>query len=175
MVLKMVHAFVLSRVPDKTDAQDITQETLLRVHRGLGTLKDSQKFDAWIFQIARNAIADHYRAATKRKIENAADISDRPVDSEEAGLRQEVAAYVRSVVEGLPSIQREALLLTEYQGLSQVEMAHRLGISVSSAKSRVQRARALMKQILERCCHWETDKYGEVLEVTPRAQCGCDC
>jgi RNA polymerase sigma-70 factor (ECF subfamily) len=78
-------------------------------------------------------------------------------------------------VQGLPPIYREALELTEYDGLSQVELARRLGLSVSAAKSRVQRARALVRATVDRCCHFEVDRYGTVLGYTPRPhRCSCD-
>ena len=92
---------------------------------------------------------------------------------EESRLRSEIAAYIRSVVESLPPIHREALLLTEYDGLSQVQLAKRLGLSISAAKSRVQRARAMLKEQIERCCHWSTDRYGTVIDVRPRTSCDC--
>ncbi len=73
-----------------------------------------------------------------------------------------------SSVERLPEIYREALRLTEFEGVSQVELARRLGLSVSAAKSRVQRARAMVRAEMERCCRWETDRYGTAVDAQPR-------
>jgi RNA polymerase sigma-70 factor (ECF subfamily) len=80
---------------------------------------------------------------------------------------------MRETVDSLPPLYREALWLTEYQGLSQVEMATRLGISVSGAKSRVQRARQKVKDLLLECCHFEFDRRGKILEYRERC-CACD-
>jgi RNA polymerase sigma-70 factor (ECF subfamily) len=58
----------------------------------------------------------------------------------------------------LPEPYSQALILTEYEGLSQKEMAERLGISFSGAKSRVQRARRKLRDLLLQCCHFELDR-----------------
>lgn len=176
-----IRAFVLSRVKDAALADDITQETLVRLHRKFDTLRAGEKLEAWVFQIARNAVADHFRAArpTEAFDEQAhAPAPDpaahEPLAAEEEVLRRELAAYVRSVVERLPEKYRDALRLTEFDGVTQVELARRLGLSMSAAKSRVQRARAMVREEMERCCRWETDRYGTVVDVQPkRADC-CD-
>jgi RNA polymerase sigma-70 factor (ECF subfamily) len=69
---------------------------------------------------------------------------------------------------------RDAIIATDYDGLSQVELAQRLGLSVSAAKSRVQRARAMVRTQIERCCHFEVDHYGTVVDCTPRIET-CEC
>jgi RNA polymerase sigma-70 factor (ECF subfamily) len=77
------------------------------------------------------------------------------------------------MIDSLPSHYREALLLTEYEGLSQKDLADRLGISISGAKSRVQRARAMLRDLLMECCHFEFDRYGTVIDYHPIACCCC--
>ncbi len=65
-------------------------------------------------------------------------------------------------------MDRQALILTEYQGLTQRELAERLGLSFSGAKSRVQRAREKLKQQLLECCHFELDRRNHILDYQPR-------
>jgi RNA polymerase sigma-70 factor (ECF subfamily) len=83
------------------------------------------------------------------------------------------------MVLALPEQDRQALILTEYQGLTQKELSERLGLSFSGAKSRVQRAREKLKQELLACCHFELDRRGHILNYQPRCDCceqpaGCD-
>lgn len=170
-----IRAFVLARVKEPALADDITQETLLRLLTRFNTLRQADRLEAWVFQIARNAVADHFRSARPSEPfdEQAhADTSDpvphEPFVAEEEVLRRELAAYVRSVVEHLPESYRDALRAVEFEGVSQVELARRLGLSVSAAKSRVQRARAMAREEMERCCRWETDRYGTIVDVQPR-------
>lgn len=81
---------------------------------------------------------------------------------------------VEQMLQSLPEPYREALRLTEYDGLTQAEAAERLGISLSGAKSRVQRAREKLRQMLLECCHLEFDRRGKIIECQPRCAC-CEC
>src|SRR2546423_8933278 len=94
-----------------------------------------------------------------------------PVLTEEAGdddVIKELIPGIKVMVDSLPADYREALYLTEYQGLTQRELAERLGLSFSGAKSRVQRAREKLKQMLLECCHFELDRRGHVIDYQPR-------
>jgi RNA polymerase sigma-70 factor (ECF subfamily) len=175
-----IRGFVGNRIRDHASAEDITQDVLLKISTHLDSLDNGERIEAWAFRIARNSVADYFRVAkpSERFLEelhtkDLASDSEAVNADEESRLRREIAVYIRSVVEALPPIHREALLLTEYDGLSQVQLAKRLGLSVSAAKSRVQRARAMLKEQIERCCHWSTDRYGNVVDVRPRTSCDC--
>lgn len=82
---------------------------------------------------------------------------------------------MRDVVKTLPPIYREAILLTEYEHMTQAELARRLGLGLSAAKSRVQRARALVRERVEKCCHVEFDAYGTLVHCRRRSRVSCDC
>ena len=137
--------FISRRVPDRDSAEDILQEVMLRIHRHVGELERAPAIGAWVFQIARNVIADHYRTASVRR-ERAVGTEVEPAEPllfEPAGadLRSELASCLGPLLEQLPAIYREALELTELEGLTQAAAAKRLGLSDSGMKSRVQRPR----------------------------------
>jgi RNA polymerase sigma-70 factor (ECF subfamily) len=166
-----LYRFIASRLPDPDDADDILQEVFLRIHTRLETVRDMDKLESWIYQIARNSITDYYRSRRKL-VELAADL---PVEDEhhEEDASESLAPSIQEIVQALPDPYREALILTEYQGLSQKELADRLGISLSGAKSRVQRARQKIKDVLLACCHFEFDVRGTLYEVRQHCCC-CD-
>ncbi len=174
-----LRAFIASRVRDAALADDLAQETLLRVESRLHTLRSRDRLEAWVLQIARNTLADHFRKARETvEFDEAVHepllaLPDNEPTAEDKALNEELRTYVRSVVDRLPPAYREAVRLIELEGMSQVDLAARLGLSVSAAKSRVQRGRAMLRREMERCCHWETDRYGTVLAVEPRTQCTC--
>jgi RNA polymerase sigma-70 factor (ECF subfamily) len=93
--------------------------------------------------------------------------------SPDDGEVEELKAAFRRMVFSLPEPYREAVVRTEFDGLTQLELARRLGISLSGAKSRVQRGRAQLKQMLDACCRFEFDRRGKVIDCTPRRQAGC--
>jgi RNA polymerase sigma-70 factor (ECF subfamily) len=164
-----LRAFIRSRVWDDAEAEDILQEVFIRIHRHLCCQPEWNKPKSWIYQIARNLIIDHYRRRreTVELPESLPAEPDLPEEDPEAVL----ALSLREMIDGLPEHYRQALLLTEYQGLSQKQLAERLGISLSGAKSRVQRARERLRDMLLRCCHFEFDRRGRIMDYYQRCCC----
>ena len=166
------------RVPDRDSAEDILREVMLRIHRHAGELEDSSAVGAWIHQIARNAIADHYRRPVVRLEQpSGVELDGRePATSEptSGGPRAELAACLRPLVERLAPPYREAITLTELEGLTQTAAAAQLGVSTSGMKSRVQRARAQLRDLFVGCCEIELDRRGGITSYRPR-HTPCDC
>jgi RNA polymerase sigma-70 factor, ECF subfamily len=171
-------AFILSRVRHLEVAEDLTQETLLRAGRNLAQSR-IENIEGWLFRVARNAVVDHFRGSKDhvewQEYEHGEATHDGALTKEESMLREQLALYVRSVVDELPKPYREALLLTAYQGLTQKEVAAQLGITLSAAKSRVQRGRAEVKRAIGRCCRIATDRYGTITDCEPHRRTECDC
>lgn len=175
-----VRRFVVARVRNDALADDLTQEIFVRVLRRLPEVRDHRRVVGWIFQIARNAVADHFRRSrpttSVHEVDGHEDSSREAVGAvEEERLRDELTDYVRDVVKTLPPIYREAILLTEYEGMTQVELARHLGLGVSAAKSRVQRARAVVRERVEKCCDVKFDAYGTLVDCHRRSPANCAC
>lgn len=162
--------FIRSRVADPATAEDILQDVFVKIQKRLGQLQDPAKLEGWIYLIARNAIIDHYRTR-KETIEVPETLPAEP-DSH-AGELEELLAAFRRMIYSLTEPYREALVLTEFDGLTQQELADRLNISLSGAKSRVQRGRAQLKQMLNECCTFEFDRRGHAIDCQPRHPTAC--
>ena len=162
-------AFIRSRVADEYASEDLLQEVFLRIHLNLCCLRNLSKLESWVYQITRNAIIDHYRSRidTLELHENLPAESDFQEEDAESVL----APSLKELIDELPEAYREALVLTEYQGLSQKELAQRVGISLPGAKSRVQRARHMIRDMLLNCCHFELDRRGRIIDY--HALCCC--
>lgn len=161
--------FVAARVSDPAAVDDIIQEIYLRIHTHLADLRDPERLPAWIFQIARHAIVDHYRS--RRPAAELPELLQAPEDSCAEDLECEVTGWLDPMIDELPEAYREALALTIREGLTQAEVAARLGLSLSGAKSRVQRGREKLKEMLWNCCHFEFDRYGGILDYQGRCCC----
>jgi RNA polymerase sigma-70 factor, ECF subfamily len=162
-----LHSFIRARVASDVDADDLLSDVFIKVHTRIDGLRDDEHVASWLYRITRNTVIDHYR----RRREST-DFVDLPEPEESRSDAEEVIARdLRGMVDGLPDRYREALVLTEFEGLTQVEMADRLGLSVSGAKSRVQRARGLLRDQLLACCHFEFDRRGHMIDFTPRRSC----
>jgi len=158
--------FVRSRVADAAAADDVVHDVLLRALAELEGPRPPVDLRAWLYRVTRNAIVDHYRArrpAVDPPAELAAASDDEP--SAEA----ELAGCLTPLLATLPPADREALALTEVNGVKQRELAAREGLSLSGAKSRVQRARARLREAVLACCRVEVDRRGGVIDVRRRA------
>ena len=165
--------FVLKRVNDPHIAEDIVQDVMLKALTSRDSLRDDTKVQAWLYQITRNAITDYYRS--HKETSALPDESLLPEDGLDADVRQELAeCCIRPFIETLPTSYKEAILLSELDGMTQAEVAQKQGISLSGAKSRVQRGRQLLKGALLQCCQFEFEQQGQMTDYDPQKQCnGC--
>jgi RNA polymerase sigma-70 factor (ECF subfamily) len=155
---------------------------LLRVHRNFGRLRHQDRLDAFAYEIARNAITDHYRAkARAREVPSppttlAARIEADPNHEQQTAdhdARQQLARCLEPLAQRLPPPYREALMLTDLGDLSQVQAARLTGLSVPGMKARVQRARAQLRELLTACCEVALDKRRQIAEVQRTGPCAC--
>src|SRR5436190_6160543 len=175
-----LRSFVARRVREHADVDDIVQRVFLQVHRALPTLRDSDKLHAWIYQTTRRAIADFYRSPSHNRevaIGSADDFADaiaaaNSEEGEESAAR-ELSACLKPLIKNLADADQQALQMVEFDGLTQVEAAARLGLSVSGMKSRVQRARSHLRVALDECCRIALDRRGSVISYQTRTgSCG---
>ena len=194
-------AFVAQRVDHPADVADLVQTVLLRAHQHMSALADEERLLPWLFQITRNAIADYYRSPARRREVGAVapdgalelppdgqrfaaalsgsgqsgstELPDPDAASDEASAMRELATCMRPLVEQLPPTYREALMLVEFEGVSQVDLASRLGVSVSGMKSRVQRGRSMLRDTLLACCEVSRSATGGVLDYAARSGPPC--
>ena len=151
---------------------------MLRIHRHSGDLEHADRVAGWIYRIAGNAIADYYRKPSRRELpagwgadvpEPADSVSAPAVgESSAAELRGELARCLTPLIEQLPASYRQALVLTELEGITQAEAAAQLGTSVSGMKTRVQRGRSRLRDLLLDCCHVELDRRGRVTSYSAK-------
>lgn len=160
--------FVYRKVKDRATAEDIVQDVFIKAQSKLEQLKDSEKLSAWIYQIARHTITDHFRKKSKT-IQPA----DLDWESNQHSFNECVAQCLSKLVTTLPGKYREALELTEMNNLSQHDLALHLHISHSGARSRVQRARKMLKEKMDELFRIKTDSYGNIISCEDRHPCCC--
>ena len=160
--------FLLSRVKNRADADDLLQEILIKTYQHLYTVEKPEKLLSWIFQIARNTLIDYYRKSGAKAarediwLKGAILTDEEPEQYEQ--VRQELTECIRPFLNQLPDKYREALEAVDLQGLSQKELAKELGLSYSAVKSRVQRGRGLLKEKFHECCHYQLDVRGNLID-----------
>ena len=166
-----LYGFVQSRVSDKSIADDILQDVFTRIYSRIDTLKDNSKIQSWIYQITRNAIIDHYRS--HKSMEEIPESIATPEMDPGDKARQEIESWFLPFIQRLPEDYREALILSEIKGMPQKDVALRQGLSISGAKSRIQRGRSMLKDMLMECCRFEFDHLGNVIDYDEKGE-DCD-
>lgn len=165
--------FVQSRVKSRAVAEDIVQEVFVKAILRSDGLNDTSNLRAWLYQVTRNQIIDYFRlkkpsASVPKELASKA----FPVDGSE--LDRELTNCLLQMLKAVPEPYREALRLADVDGVKQKEIARQLGLSLSGAKSRIQRARQILKQELIGCCPVDVDSSGKVIDFEPSADCdGC--
>lgn len=166
---KQLKRFVQKRVKDTSSTGDILQQLYLRLYKNCEQLQGVQNMNAWLYQITRNAVTDYFREYSKVvALADETEIAD--ADNPDLG-KQQLEALVLPLIQLLPKEYAEALTLSDIEGLSQKDIAEKLGISYSGAKSRVQRGREKLKQKFMECCIVELDKNGMLVNATVKESC----
>jgi RNA polymerase sigma-70 factor (ECF subfamily) len=166
--------FVRRRVDD-AHVDDLVQEVFVRMQSHAGELRDEQRLAGWAFRIAANVVVDHHRRAKTHALHTERTEPDElAVERESTDENVTVAGWLRPMIALLPDEYADALELVELQGLTQREYAERAGLSLSGAKSRVQRGRKMLEGIVRACCDLEQDARGNVIGYSRRGEaCGC--
>lgn len=175
-MLPQLRTFVRRRIANPERADDLVAEILLRIHENVGSLDDRERLPNWVFRIARNAIIDEYRRAGRSKEQLTATLQDHaeaPLDEDDPVVVQELSACLRPLLAGLREEQRAAVQMIDLDGLSQADAAHQAGISLSGMKSRVQRGRRQLGELLGQCCTLTLDGRGLPMDYEPPPGCGC--
>jgi RNA polymerase sigma-70 factor (ECF subfamily) len=167
-----LRSFLLQRVSDAQVAEDLLQETFLRIHKSLDNIGDNQRITAWVFQIARNLVIDHYRSKARVATERAEEFEART--DEDENLNKLVTGWIPEMIAQLPDAYRDAIELYELEGIPQQQIADQLGISLPGAKSRIQRGRAKLKSLLFDCCSFERDRRGNIIGYVQNSPDDCD-
>jgi RNA polymerase sigma-70 factor, ECF subfamily len=164
-------AFIAKRVRRPADVDDVLQEVFIRIHRNVETLEESEHVLGWIFTTARNALIDYERARATRsdpRQVSAAELDVGIVEDPE-DRAAEVVPCLRPMLAKLPGRYRDGIQLTELDGLTQAAAARLHGLSLSGMKSRIQRGRERLKDLILSCCQVELDVRGSVMDV----DCAC--
>lgn len=180
---KILH--YLSNLQGEHDAEDLTQIVFLKVHDGLKDFRGDAKLSTWIYRIATNVVADRARNASSKETphpeeelltaaeakEATAWAAERAPDVDQALVRQEMNSCIRAIVDQLPEKSREVIVLSEFEGIKNAEIAEILGITLESVKIRLFRGRAKLKQEMENQCNFYRDERNEL--ACDKKGCSC--
>lgn len=159
----------LTRLIGESDAEDLTQETFIKVHQASGDFRGESQLSTWIYRIATNTALDKIRSPSFQRtgqivvsdaLEESGTVNgviplegQKPLIEKEL-IRDEMNHCIRGYIEKLPEDYRIALVLSEYEGLKNSEIAAILGVSLDTIKIRLHRAKEKLKKELEEHCEF---------------------
>lgn len=171
-----LRSFIAKRASREVDVEDLLQDVFLRVQAHLPSLRQADRVDAWIFQIARGVVADAFRKRARYEALNDRHAADEPPSvtaEDERAAEVALSNCLASLIELVREPYRQAIELTELRGMTQPAAARVAGISISGMKSRVQRGRRQLETTIREFCRVETDARGGVIACDPVRPSGC--
>lgn len=166
--------FIKRRINNDQDVEDVLQNVFMKVFNNIEKLNELNNIHAWVYTVAKNTIIDYYRMhkhyAYIDELTEEITICENP---NEETVINEISQCLIMMIHFLPEKYKHALTLTEIEHLTQKELADKAGLSVSGAKSRVQRARVLLKEEFLSCCDLEMDCRGNIIDYEVKKE-KCD-
>lgn len=170
---QVLRDFLQQRTREQALTDDMLSDVMLKVYKNCERLAEVKDVRAWLVRIAQNTLIDHYRKSKPTSLLTAEALEEAPEN--EMLPEQRLAACLGEMLSLLPEGDRLPLQWADLQGLPQEEVARRLGMSLSGAKSRIQRARVKLKQQIEACCKVETDAQGRIADFIPKKNSEKSC
>ncbi|UPS90493.1 sigma-70 family RNA polymerase sigma factor [Bizionia sp. M204] len=159
--------FILSKVKEPAIADDLLQETFIKVHTKKDMLKNDEKLKSWLFSIARFTVMDYFRAQktiAKLPENELVDTDFTPEHTEHDCLR--------SIIKSLPKKYRDPLFLSDIKGMKQADIAQQLQLALPTVKSQIQRGRKLITQGFMDCCDFTRNESGFLVgEIKDKKDC----
>ena len=152
------------RLGNPVDAEDMLQDLFIKALRQGERFCAIANARAWLFEVARNALADRLRLK-RELVELPRDLAG---ESEEVATVDSLVACLPRVLSELSPEDCDAITLCDLQGVPQDEFARRKGLSLPGAKSRIQRARKRLREQISQACQVRLDEAGQVSDFVPR-------
>ncbi|HUH29615.1 sigma-70 family RNA polymerase sigma factor [Gelidibacter sp.] len=153
-----IRNFILSKVKDDVVVDDLLQETFIKVHVKLDTLKDERKLKPWVFTIARYTVMDYFRQNNLSY-----PIEENDIIAEDSNSEHTREDCLHGIIKALPKKYRQPLILADIQGLKQAQISERLDLPLPTVKSQIQRARKLVAQGFVECCNFKINDNGHLV------------
>ncbi|AEW00361.1 hypothetical protein A4D02_23835 [Niastella koreensis] len=153
-------AFICNKVNGDDSCEDILHDVFVKISENEERIKWLEKPASYVIKMAQNAVIDHYRL--KKKTPQLSETVCTSEEEQQSAIRLADCCLL-SFIKALPPLYSEALMLAELEGLSQKQLAQKLNISYTGAKSRVQRGRKMLKEAILACCPYQFDKYGNII------------
>ena len=173
---EMLLNYIRSKVRSNEDAKDILQNVFAKISTQVNSLDGKDNIRHWLFIVTRNAIIDYYRSkASGERLFTPEDMAADAMEETSVDATQGLDKCMNHIIQLMPDTYKSIIIDSELIGVRQKELAIKYNIPYSSLRSRVQRGREKLKELFRECCSIEADRYGNILNSTPKKSCDTDC
>jgi len=160
--------YIHKRIADEDVVNDILQEVLLKVYNFCLSKSGVRNIRSWLFQITQNTITDHYR-----KNSHFTALTENEDHSEDSVNRSfsDAVEFILPMINLLPQEYSLPLKMSDVDGIKQQQIADRLQLGLSATKSRIQRARVMLKDVFAECCIMEMNSAGQLISFEIQPDC----
>ncbi|RAJ82312.1 RNA polymerase sigma-70 factor (ECF subfamily) [Chitinophaga dinghuensis] len=166
-----LYLYALKQLKDEHPAKDAVQEVMYRITQAHNKGTTISNIRAWLYQTLRHVIADHYRQHGKSIVEFSDDINEFEIENSPEETTSILNDGMRAIIQLLPPKYATPLTWSDIDGISQKVVAKKLGISLSAAKMRIQRAREKLYHLFNECCDIVYDKNGAFASCSIKDSC----
>ena len=158
--------YILKKIKNEDIANDLSHEVVMKVYNSCCSGNEIKNIRSWMFQIAHNTVIDYLKKENKYTDE----VTDI-IDPDEINPYREVEELMKPLIKLLPDKYATPLQLADIQGLNQTEVAKKMNLSLTATKSRIQRARILLKEKIIECCNLEMNAKGNPISIEIKSSC----
>lgn len=158
--------YILKRIKNEDLADELSHEVLMKIYNSCCSGKEIKNIKSWMYQIAHNTVIDYLKS--ENKFTN--DVTEK-FESIENNTYEEAEKFVEPLIKLLPDKYALPLLLSDIEGINQIDVSKKMNLSLTATKSRIQRARKLLKEKIIECSNLEINAKGKLISIEIKADC----
>ena len=158
--------YILKKIKNEDLADELSHEVLMKIYKSCCSGNEIKNIRSWMYQIAHNTVIDHLK-----KEDKFADEVTEILGVDEKNTYENVEEFVEPLIKILPKKYAEPLLLSDIEGINQIEVSKKMNLSLTATKSRIQRARKLLKEKIIDCSNLELNAKGNPISIEIKADC----
>jgi RNA polymerase sigma-70 factor (ECF subfamily) len=163
-----IYELICRKVNHQDYCNDIMQEVYLKILSNIDRIEKADNLSAYVVRMSTNVIADYYRKQSRLPL--IGELTDAgAVDTAQVTEESNDLCCLRPFIDSLPAHYRDVIIQVELQNMKLKDYALKVGITLTNAKTRVQRARQKLKEAILQCCNYQFDGYGNVVSCCKKA------